>query len=60
MRTEGLGDGDWVDFVGLVELVDGMELDLVEMVCSGEERYFDDLRGEHGVGYIFNCHYFGL
>ena len=38
-----------MDLVGLVELVDVMVLELVEVVCRGEERYLDDLCGEHGV-----------
>ena len=56
MRVEGFGGGDAVEFVGAVELKDGMVLELVEVVCSGKERYLDDLCGEHGVGYILNCH----
>ena len=60
MRAEGFGGGDAVDFVGLVELKDGMVLELVEVVCSGKERYLDDLGGEHGVGDILNGHCFEL
>ena len=39
----GGGTGGW----------DGVS-SLVEMVWRGKERYLDDLRGEHGGGYIFN------
>ena len=49
-----------MDLVGLVELVDVMVLELVEVVCRGEERYLDDLCGEHGVADILNGHGFEM
>ena len=60
MRVEGFGGGDAVEFVGAVELKDGMVLELVEVVCSGKERYLDDLCGEHGVADMLNGHGFDM